>query len=187
MGLNEDVFLALNGARNDTLDPVMIAFGVIGLSYVTFLWVVPLWLARRRRDALDLLVLLAVAELLVFLLKWGLAVERPTFGDPLEIPLDDVSDPAFPSGHATRAFVLATLLTLRMKDWRLAAPLFAYATVMGLSRVYAGVHWPSDVTGGAILGIALALAFDRITRTHAYARARDRLLRRLAPEAAATA
>src|SRR3989442_1213299 len=67
VGLNEDLFRALNGAGNPALDPIMVAFGVAGILAITLLWAVPLWFARRRRDAVDLLVLLAIADVVVFL------------------------------------------------------------------------------------------------------------------------
>ncbi|HEV8595697.1 MAG TPA: phosphatase PAP2 family protein [Thermoplasmata archaeon] len=181
MGLNEDLFRALNGAGNPVLDPAMIALGVVGLSFFTFAWALPLWFARRERDAVDLLLVLAVTEVLVFLLKAGLGVPRPTIGTVLAVPFDDVTDAAFPSGHAARAFALATLLTLRLRDWRWSAPLFLYASLVGVSRIYVGVHWPSDVLGGAILGSVVAVAIDRLTRTPAYAKVRERLVTRLAP------
>ena len=181
VGLNEDLFHALNGAGNPALDPVMVALSVLGMSVLTFLWAVPLWLARRRREAVDLLLLLAVAEILVFVLKVTLAVPRPTIGTILAVPLDDVSASAFPSGHATRAFAVALFLSLRLRDWRWGVPLFAYAALVAVSRVYVGVHWPSDILAGAVLGLAWAFEFERFTRLPAYAVRRDGLLERLAP------
>lgn len=176
MGLNEDVFRALNGAGNPVLDPVMIAFGVAGLFAVTLLWAFPLWFAHRRRDAIDLLVLLVLAEVLVFALKWSLAVERPAIGVQLAVPFDDVSDPSFPSGHAAFAFAAAVLFTARTRDWRWGVPLFGYAVLMALSRIYVGAHWPSDVLGGALVGAGVAIAFDRLARMPPYGKLRDKIV-----------
>lgn len=179
MGWNEDAFGALNGAGNPVLDPVMIALAVIGLSPLTFLWALPLWYKGRRADAVDFVLVLALAEVSTYLLKLALGVSRPA-GIVLEAPFDDRSDFAFPSGHATRAFVAATFLSVRLRDWRWGGVLFSYAAVMGLSRVYVGAHWPTDVLGGAGLGIAWAVAFHRIAMFESYRQTRDRILHRLA-------
>lgn len=180
MGLDEDLFRALNGAGNPILDPVMVAFGIAGLLFIAVLWALPLWFVGRRREAVDLPILLVFDGVLTFLLKAAIARPRPDLGSVLLVPLDDVSDFAFPSGHATRAFAAALLLTVRTRDWRWGVPLFAYAALMGLSRVYIGVHWPSDVLAGALLGIAWAYAFERLTRSPRYAAWRDRVVAWLA-------
>ncbi len=178
MSLREDLFFALFAPGNPVLDSIMVAFGVAGLLPFTLLWSVPLWVGQRRRDAVDLVLLLILDALLTAGLKLLFAVPRPP-GPSLYVPLDDVSDFAFPSGHATRAFAAATLLTARFRDWRWGAALFAYAGIVAVSRIYVGVHWPADVVAGAAFGVAWGFAFDRATRTAPYARWRDGLLARL--------
>lgn len=64
---------------------------------------------------------------------------------------------SFPSGHTTAAFAAATALTLSYKKWYVAVPAYAYAGMVGYSRMRLGVHYPSDVLGGALLGIGSGL------------------------------
>ena len=66
-------------------------------------------------------------------------------------------DPAsFPSGHAAASFAVATSVTL--SDGRLAAPALAWATAVSVARVWHGVHYPSDILAGAVLGAGAAVA-----------------------------
>ncbi len=64
---------------------------------------------------------------------------------------------SFPSGHTSSTFTLATLLTLRYPDnaWIISGSYF-YATVTSLGRLYWGVHYPSDVLGGMLIGAGSA-------------------------------
>ena len=79
---------------------------------------------------------------------------RPTeSGDP-RYPVRKPVTSAFPSGHASSAFFAATLLTA----WggKRTAPLwFGMAAVVAPSRAYVRIHHPSDVVGGAVVGLAL--------------------------------
>lgn len=66
---------------------------------------------------------------------------------------------SFPSGHATTAFALATVLSFWRPKW--TAAWLALAAAVGWSRIVLGSHFPSDVLAGAVLGVAVALAFVR--------------------------
>jgi membrane-associated phospholipid phosphatase len=60
--------------------------------------------------------------------------------------------PSFPSGHTSEAFALATSVSLSYPKWYIIAPSFVWAGAVGYSRMYLGVHYPSDVLAGAVLG-----------------------------------
>jgi undecaprenyl-diphosphatase len=60
---------------------------------------------------------------------------------------------AFPSNHAINSFTAATLIGLSYK--RTAYALYTLAILIGYSRVYLGVHYPSDVLSGALCGILI--------------------------------
>ena len=61
---------------------------------------------------------------------------------------------SFPSGHAVFFFALA--MAVFMYNRRLGWWFFAGATLMGIARIAGGIHWPSDIFGGAVLGILTA-------------------------------
>jgi undecaprenyl-diphosphatase len=67
---------------------------------------------------------------------------------------------SFPSGHALSSFACAFVLT-RLAP-RLAAPAFALAALIAMSRVYVGVHYPLDILVGAVLGVVVAIALLRL-------------------------
>ena len=89
-----------------------------------------------------------------------LLVDRPRPTEDLVIVLRDVTGLGFPSGHAYTAMVIFGLLfylTPTVVTWKRAIPLLritflALIILMGISRVYLGAHWPSDVLGGFLVG-----------------------------------
>lgn len=59
---------------------------------------------------------------------------------------------SYPSGHTSMAFAAATSISLQYPKWYVIAPAFIYASGVGYSRMYLGVHYPTDVLAGAVLG-----------------------------------
>lgn len=90
-----------------------------------------------------------------FVLKNILKRNRPfvSHADIITIKAAD-RDYAFPSGHTALAFAAATSLSLSFPKWYVIAPSFVYAGAVSYSRLYLGVHYPSDVLAGALTGAA---------------------------------
>jgi len=90
------------------------------------------------------------------LLKASIDRPRPydTYADILK--KSDGGSGSFPSGHTSAAFATATSLSLNVPKWYIIVPAYAWATSVGYSRMYLGVHYPSDVLAGALLGAGSA-------------------------------
>lgn len=71
---------------------------------------------------------------------------------------------SFPSGHTTSAFATATALSLSCRKWYVTAPSFLYAGFVGYSRLRLGMHFPSDVLGGMVIGIGSGLLTWQVDR-----------------------
>ena len=152
-----DAVIAL---RASWLTPVMTlasAWWVHGLAFVAVGAVADL---RRRPRALPVTALLAaaayaVASLCANVIKLLTDRERPPVAHPDVTALIDIPyGSSFPSAHAATAFAAAGVVATRYPALRL--PLFALATLIAVSRVYLGVHYPLDVLAGACLGLAVA-------------------------------
>jgi membrane-associated phospholipid phosphatase len=64
---------------------------------------------------------------------------------------------SFPSGHTSMAFAAATTLSIQYPKWYLIVPAYAWSSAVAFSRMYLGVHYPSDVLGGILLGSGTAV------------------------------
>ncbi|MFH0411162.1 phosphatase PAP2 family protein [Corynebacterium sp. L4756] len=113
-------------------------------------------------------VVFLIAQSITTVLKYTINRERP----PLEGQLVYTYDPAFPSGHATAAFSIATALIIlilskniqtRYPSWIIAG-LVVGASASAAMRIYLGVHWPSDVLAGAGIGILVAVGMFSVYR-----------------------
>jgi membrane-associated phospholipid phosphatase len=134
------------------------------------------------------------ARFFVLVAAGGLALDniiKPFVGRPRPIFDQLVSGrgPSWPSGHTTGTTALLVALAiyasagrgrgLQIASWTAA---LSGSILMGITRVYLGVHWPTDVMAGVILGVAWAVACDRLLVAGARPRAKAgrALSRRLA-------
>jgi membrane-associated phospholipid phosphatase len=89
---------------------------------------------------------------------------------------DEKDGLSFPSGHTSAAFCVATSLSIRYPKWYVIAPSFIYAGSAGWARMYQGVHYPSDVFVGAIVGAGSALVGYKVQRWMDKKSAKDKML-----------
>lgn len=71
---------------------------------------------------------------------------------------------SFPSGHTSDAFSMATSLSLEFPHWYVIAPSYTYAALVGYSRMHLGVHYPSDVLAGALVGAGSAFLCYKVQK-----------------------
>jgi membrane-associated phospholipid phosphatase len=76
----------------------------------------------------------------------------------------DAGTPSFPSGHTSSAFATATSLSFTYPKWYIIAPAYACAGIVGYSRMHLGVHYPSDVLVGAVVGAGCAWLTHAVTK-----------------------
>ena len=149
------VWIAQN-IRNGLLDPVMKLYtqlGNAGLLFIALGLALLLFKSTRKAGFSALCAMLIGLVVVNFTIKPLMARERPWLVIQGFVNLVEEKDPnSFPSGHTNAAFAFAIALCMTApKRWMKIAAVCA-AAVMGLSRLYVGVHFPSDVLVGAVIG-----------------------------------
>ncbi len=162
--LDNELMLSLAKLRTPGLNEIFIQLTALGsltvMSLLTTVATVLFWLGRDRLSAAHMLCASIGAWVLIRVVKNIVGRERPTL-----IPrLVDVDGLSFPSGHSlATAAIYGTLFFLTARHYpshRAKSVLFlmclCIALLVSFSRVYVGVHFPSDVTAGLSLGAAWA-------------------------------
>jgi undecaprenyl-diphosphatase len=152
------------------------ALGSTGvLSFLTLAAIAALLLARQRRAALTTAIAIGTGTILSSQLKHAFERGRPEWAAPAAY----VDSYSFPSGHAMMSAIvfltLGALLAQRRKERRLKLFVLGIAIllalVVGITRIYLGVHWPTDViagwTAGSFWALLCWLVADRLARHRA--------------------
>jgi len=177
--LNEEIFLWINtGFASPLMDGFMSFITVTGDATVVtgfgllliWMWEQAPWRRERGRMTALFLVALAVGGGAMHAIKQNLPKDRPLahFEERIRsgevsvrAPFSQLRHRTFPSGHTQTAFGAAMFLSLAIRRPGAVIALFAWASLVGLSRVYTGVHFPMDIAGGAALGAGCAWMVHR--------------------------
>lgn len=139
------------------LDSVFTFFTYLGYEQF-YLVLLPFiyWCLDRRTGAGLAFISLLTAWINTFI-KYLFDLPRPD--DPrIRVPLPEES-PSFPSGHAQSAVVNWGYLVYRLRNWRFWIVAVIAVVGIGLSRIVLGVHFPQDVVGGWLIGLAILLLY----------------------------
>lgn len=163
---NESVNAAIHGLRNDALNGAIVVLTTMGdivpMACLGALTVVVLAVRRHWDDVVFVTGNALVGVLVVQILKRLFAVSRPDAETLVALPASF----SFPSAHTSCSLIVLGLVALVVVRWlrsrNASAPvevvvfcLFVLLAVcIGLSRIYVGVHWPTDVLGGWLFGAA---------------------------------
>jgi undecaprenyl-diphosphatase len=140
------------------------------ILFVGFLWL--LWFRDKREESRIRLCTGGVAAVLAGVLsrilqRFLLFHVRPLYNAdlkltrPIGVKWGTLSHwNSFPSDHASFCFALATLIWIN--DRRLGAFAFFWAAITSSARIYLGYHYPTDILGGAVLGIFMVILFQRL-------------------------
>ncbi|MBB6098924.1 undecaprenyl-diphosphatase [Deinobacterium chartae] len=163
--LEERLMWAIHGLSADWLNTAMLTLSTIGggtvMAIVCPLLALAFWRISRRLSVF-LLLALGGAALINLVLKLIFVRARPELWEPLV----RMTDHSFPSGHAMFSMTLAVSLLAvywytpyRRTVFILGA---LYTLLMGFSRMYIGVHYPTDVLSGWLCGLAWTVGLVRI-------------------------
>lgn len=145
----------------DSIMPRITDLGSLIFSGLLPLILIVINAGRSRILGIEMLASLSFSQVFVQILKRTLTRERP-YNILENIKTFDIvlKDYSFPSGHTTASFSMATILTYYLPQFMIL--FIALAFLVGISRIYLAVHYPSDVIVGIILGVMSSMI------THSY-------------------
>jgi undecaprenyl-diphosphatase len=119
---------------------------------------------EEEKNGIETAISIATSAIIAEGFKVVINRDRPWQKYPTEVfPLTNETGQSFPSGHTTLAFATATSLALEYKKWYVVVPAYVWAASVGYSRLYLGMHYPSDVLAGIIVGVGSGFISHWIT------------------------
>jgi undecaprenyl-diphosphatase len=172
--INIVTFHLINGIGFEAMDPIMLLIS----NKFTFipLYLYLLYLLYKNKTSNFVWTLVAVTTLIliadagsVHLFKNQFEVLRPCYTPIVMQKMRFVTDCGgqygFISSHASNSFAIAFFISLLLRSKKIFFRLFNWAALVGLSRIYLGVHFPYDVIGGMFWGLFVSLLVYKIFKS----------------------
>lgn len=170
-----------NNLRFEEITPWVIRLtklGNMGMIWIVISVLLLIPRKTRRAGILSLAALLGSLCITNFFLKNYVARVRPyEVISGLSCLVEKASDWSFPSGHASAAFASAMVI-YKSRPKRLGIPCVILAFLISLSRLYVGIHYPTDVICGAVIGALIGLIVFWLFGEREYKRRARRTRRR---------
>lgn len=135
-----------------------------GIFWIVLTLIMMCWRRTRKVGfacAISMLIGLIVTNLIIK--NWVARIRPYELIEGLNLIIEKQKDFSFPSGHSTNSFACAWVI-FRMMRKRWGVPTLILAILIALSRLYVGVHYPTDVLAGVVIGILSAEAAMPILR-----------------------
>lgn len=165
-----DLLKEINLERNQSFDPTFkfITNSVSPISLGAPIAVLGIGMIQKdsslKSKGIFMVEALCVNAFTTTALKLVFKRDRPFVTYPYLDKQADAGSYSFPSGHTSSAFAFATSISLAFPKWYVIAPSYVYACAAGYSRMHLGVHFPSDVLAGAIVGAGSAVLSNYLQR-----------------------
>lgn len=168
---DREAFIYLNSFGSETYDVLWSAITTFSNWTPLFLLIIFLLFFRNHREQgfwmlLSFISMLLVLTAVIFLTKEFVGRLRPNNDETINLLIRIVrqpSDYSFFSGHAATSFGIATLAVLFLrKRFPLIHLIWIYPILFSFSRIYLGVHYPSDIIVGTLVGMLFAWIFYRM-------------------------
>lgn len=135
----------------------------LGSHLAVILFILLSFIITKQRKILRFLLLLyGIQSAVIYSLKFLIQRQRPfhtlqEMASKLSSGPGEVLDPSFPSAHTALALMMATILSHWFPRYRV--PFYTFAGFIGWTRIYMGLHYPTDIFAGALLGYGISKGF----------------------------